>query len=148
MRKKVSKIIILVDVHALVFSSHHTLLPIEAMVVEGDVWAVTTCHILLHRPDDSVETPVATLWFIHTMVAKQIWWTISHIYSALRDPDMRLEKVKWIPKVTMKYGRSIFVQTDGFAIEYEATIGDSIGYSSNNSSKRRRTALNKYGSRL
>ena len=49
---------------------HCTLLPVEATVVEGDEWGVTTGHVLLHCPDDSVESPVATLWFIHTMAAK------------------------------------------------------------------------------
>lgn len=48
----------------------------------------------------------------------------------------------------MKYSRSIFVQMDSFPIEYKAAIGDSIGYSSNHSSKGRRNALNKYGSQL
>jgi hypothetical protein len=37
---------------------------------------------------------------------------------------------------------------DGFSIENEAAVGDSIGYSSNDSSKGRRSILNKYSSLL
>ena len=58
-------------VHFLGVGFHCTLLPVEATVVEGDEWGVTTGHVLLHCPDDSVESPVATLWFIHMMAAKQ-----------------------------------------------------------------------------
>ena len=37
-----------------------TLLSVEAVVVEGDVRGVAVRHVLLHRPDDFAETPVAT----------------------------------------------------------------------------------------
>jgi hypothetical protein len=30
------------------------------VVVERDVWGVTAGHVLLHRPDNSVEPPVPT----------------------------------------------------------------------------------------
>jgi len=35
-------------------------LPVEAVIVERDVWGVTAGHVLLHRPNDSVEPPVTT----------------------------------------------------------------------------------------
>jgi len=50
-------------------------------------------------------------------------------------------RIKWILEVTMKYSRAIFVQMDGFSIKNKAAIGDSVGYSSNHSSKGRRTVL-------
>ena len=37
-----------------------TLFSVEAVVVEGDVRGVAVRHVLLHRPDDLAETPVAT----------------------------------------------------------------------------------------
>lgn len=37
-----------------------TLLPVEAMVVERDVGGATAADVLLHRPYDLAEPPVAT----------------------------------------------------------------------------------------
>ena len=64
------KIIVILYRLALVF----TLLPVEAVVVERDVWGVTAGHVLLHRPDDSVEPSVPTfliyMWCQHDQASE------------------------------------------------------------------------------